>query len=57
MPDKDELERTFEGFRGFTDCLPGAKEKGTIYGTGAWAKGEIKGSHAMKEAYEMGKNV
>lgn len=32
-------------------------EKGIIYGTEAWNKGDIKGSQAMKEAYEMGKNV
>lgn len=54
---KGALERTIECFRGFTDCLEGAKEKGVIYGTGAWEKGDIKSSDAMKEAYEMGKNV
>lgn len=54
---KELLERTIEGFRGFMDCLPGAKEKGIIYGTGAWAKGDIKGSKAMDEAYTMGKLV
>lgn len=54
---KAALERTIECFRGFTDCLEGAKEKGVIYGTGAWEKGDIKSSEAMKEAYEMGKNV
>jgi multimeric flavodoxin WrbA len=27
------IERTLEGFRGFTSCLSGAKEKGVIYGT------------------------
>ncbi|MPM18206.1 hypothetical protein SDC9_64612 [bioreactor metagenome] len=31
----------------------GAKEKGVIYGTGAWEKGEIKSSEAMKDAYEI----
>ncbi len=55
--EKQEMERTLEGFRGFTYCLSGAKEKGVIYGTGAWNKGEIKGSLAMTKAYEMGKNV
>lgn len=54
---KAALERTIECFRGFTDCLEGAKEKGVIYGTGAWEKGDIKSSEAMKEAYEMGKNI
>lgn len=54
---KQAMERTLEGFRGFTLCLGGAKEKGIIYGTGAWNKGDIKESQAMKQAYEMGKNV
>lgn len=53
---KAPMERTIDGFRGFTDCLDGPVEKGIIYGKGVWAKGEVKGSHAMKEAYEMGKN-
>ena len=39
------------------DCLTGAREKGIIYGTGAWQAGEIKGTPAMKQAYEMGRNV
>ena len=30
---------------------------GVIYGMGAYEKGEIKGSPAMSEAYEMGKKV
>lgn len=51
------LERTFEGFRGFMDCLPGAKEKGIIYGVGAWQKGDIKDSKAMQESYMMGKSI
>ncbi|MHC9544658.1 MAG: flavodoxin family protein [Vulcanimicrobiota bacterium] len=53
----EAMERTLEGFRGFTSCLSGAKEKGVIYGTGAWNKGEIRDSRAMTEAYEMGKAV
>jgi multimeric flavodoxin WrbA len=32
----------------------GAKERGVIYGTGAWKVGDIKGSRAMTKAYEMG---
>lgn len=52
------LEKTVEGLRGFTlDCLPGAREKGIIYGVGAWKVGEIKGTPAMRQAYEMGKGV
>jgi multimeric flavodoxin WrbA len=52
---KAALERTIEGFRGFTSCLPGAKEKGIVYGTGAWEIGDILTRPAMKQAYEMGK--
>lgn len=58
--DTDEymLERTIEGFRGFTeDCLTATHEKGIIYATGVWQAGEIKDRPAMKQAYEMGKQV
>ena len=52
------MKKTLEAFRGFTDdCLPGATEKGVIYGTGAWKIGDIKTSSAMQEAYEAGKNI
>jgi multimeric flavodoxin WrbA len=51
------MERTIEEFRGFTYCLDAPEEKGIIYGTGAWNKGEIKGMPAMEEAYEMGKAI
>lgn len=54
---KANMQRALEGFRGFTeDCLDGAKEKGVVYGVGAWKAGEIKNSPAMQEAYQMGKN-
>jgi multimeric flavodoxin WrbA len=52
---KAALERTVEGFRAFTSCLPRAKEKGIVYGTGAWNVGDILRSRAMDQAYEMGK--
>jgi len=51
------LERTLEGFHGFTACLSGAREKGVIYGTGAWHAGDIRKSSAMTQAYELGKTV
>jgi len=56
-PEKQAMQRTIDGFRGFTSLLPESEEKGIIYGTGAWKKGDIKGSSAMIEAYEMGKAV
>jgi multimeric flavodoxin WrbA len=57
VKNKPSLERTIEGFRGFTSCLDNPKEKGIIYGTGAWNIGDIKKTKAMIEAFEMGKIV
>jgi multimeric flavodoxin WrbA len=54
---RNAMERTIEQFRGFTYCLDGAKEKGIVYGTGAWHKGDIKKTAALKQAYEIGKAV
>jgi len=54
---KKEMERTIESFRGFTYCLDGAKEKGIIYGLGAYTPGEIKSNDAMQQAYAMGKSI
>ncbi|WP_040196890.1 NAD(P)H-dependent oxidoreductase [Candidatus Soleaferrea massiliensis] len=54
---KAAMERTIDGFQGFTDCLPGAKVKGVVYGSGAWQKGDIRRSKAMEEAYRMGKGA
>lgn len=51
------LQRTVECFRGFADCLDNAQEKGIIYGIGAWSMGDIEGTKAVEEAYEIGKNV
>ena len=55
--EKRSLERTIEGFRGFLYCLEGAQEKGIVYGSGAWTKGDIKESPALNEAYEMGRHA
>lgn len=54
---KDLMERTMDVFRGYTDCLPGSKVKGLIYGAGAWEKGDILGKAAMAEAYKAGKTA
>ncbi len=54
--DKDNLQPVIESLLGFTrDCLEGAKEKGTIYGTGAWKPGDVMKLPAYQEAYEAGK--
>lgn len=46
------MERTMDGLRGFTDCLPGAKVRGVIYGEGVYQKGEVRNTPAWQEAYE-----
>lgn len=51
------MDTTLACFRGFADCVKGAKEMGVIYGTGVYQKGEVKETPAMEEAYEMGKRV
>ena len=55
--DVSAMQRTIEGFRCFTSCLPVAEEKGIIYGVGAWKVGEIEQTTAMDEAYQLGKAV
>lgn len=57
VENKNLLERTAEGFRGFTSCLDRARERGVVYGTGARNVGDIKGSSAMTQAYELGMGV
>lgn len=51
------LERTMDGLAGFTDCLPGAKVKGKIYGGGFYKPGEVRGSDVERQALEMGRHV
>ena len=54
---KPAIERTLEEFRGFTGLLDNAKEKGVVYGIGAWNKGDVKGMPVMQEAFQMGKAI
>lgn len=51
------IETTLACFRGYADCVEGAKEMGVIYGVGAYEKGEIVSTPAFKKAYETGKTV
>ena len=54
---KESMETTLACFRGYADCVNGAKEMGIVYGTGVYEKGRIKDTKAMQEAYEMGLQV
>lgn len=59
MADKElsSADITIACFRGYADCVEGAKEMGVIIGNGVYEKGEIKNKVCMQQAYEMGKNV
>ena len=54
---KSSTLTTLDCFRGYADCVQGAKEMGIIYGTGVYEKGKIENTPAYKQAYEMGKKV
>lgn len=55
--DTASAETTLACFRGYADCVEGAKEMGVVYGMGVYEKGEIQNHPAMAQAYEMGKSV
>ncbi len=55
--EKEAMNTTLACFRGYADCVAGAIEKGVIYGTGVYEKGEVRNSSKLSEAFEMGKNV
>lgn len=55
--EKESAETTLACFRGYADCVEGAVERGVIYGTGVYQKGEILKTKAIKEAYEKGLNI
>ena len=54
---RQALERTIDGFRGFTDCLDNVREKGVILASGVWKKGEVTGTAAMEQALIMGRSA
>ena len=56
-PQHSALDETLAGLRGFLRCLPDAQECGIIYGTGTWDKGDVYKHPALKQAYQMGKEV
>lgn len=54
---EEGTDGVFDAFHGFAICLYGSVERGVIRGNGARNRGDIDSHPAMKEAYEMGKNV
>ncbi len=55
--EREAAETTLACFRGYADCVEGARECGVIYGMGVYEKGEVKNTQAIAEAYEMGKSA
>lgn len=55
--DPEALDGTIEGFRGFARCLYKSVERGIVRGNGARERGAILNHPAMREAYEMGKDI
>lgn len=51
------MKRTMDALEGFTDCLPGAKVRQRIYGSGVYQKGEVKEKPVYQRAYTAGKMV
>lgn len=56
-PDKDFTQTMLASLRGFTCCVPDSVEGGTLFALGTNDPGDVKNMSAMKEAYEMGKNI
>ncbi len=56
-PQHSAADETIAGLRGYLRCLPGAQEKGIIYGTGTWDLNDVYRHPAFDKAYETGKNI
>lgn len=54
---EDVPSRAENGLQGWIACFPKARLAGTVFGGGADAVGAIKGTPALKAAYEMGRGV
>lgn len=54
--DIEATDATLACFRGYVACVAGGKEKGIVFGTGAYQKGEVTNKQLM-DAYNMGKSV
>ena len=50
-------ETMLASLRGFTCCVPDAKEDGYVLGIGVMEAGEVRSSAATAEAYRLGRGV
>lgn len=53
----ESADTTLACFRGYAECVKGAREMGVVIGSGVYEPGKVKNTAAMAEAYEMGKRV
>ena len=53
-PNHSGCAEAINSMRGFLRCLPGAKVKDILYGSGAWDKGDVLKLPVLKEAYQSG---
>lgn len=56
-PMESTADYAIEGFRGFTKCIPNPTERGYVKAIGMGAKGAVKGTKFMTEAYELGLSI
>lgn len=56
-PDMEYTETMISALRGFTCCIPDAKEAGILCCVGVNEAGDVKDSDAYAKAYEMGNAV
>ncbi len=56
-PEISDTETMVAALRGFTCCIPDAKEGGMVFGLETNEPGDVKNTQAVKEAYELGKQL
>ena len=56
-PGMEYTETMVAALRGFTCCIPGAKEMGILCGTGVGEAGEIRDTAAFEQSYMLGTQV
>lgn len=55
--DKSAMDGAIKGMEGWIACFEKTRLAGTVFGGGADAIGTIQGNPALKDAYEMGRQV
>lgn len=56
-PDVAFTKTMLAALRGFTCCVPNAKEGGIVLGVGAMEAGDIRNSATVVEAYQLGRSI